>query len=512
MNTADYLLQGADSSTAVLTSGAHYSYRDLKNAAARTLAGLIDVGVAPGDRVGILGENSIFWIASYLAILKRGAVAVPLPTVSTPDDLRRKEQVVRCRAICIQSRLARRFGLALRAGLTVITDEVLARPDDGCWEPRQESFDYGQDAALMLTSGTTALPRAVRITHRNIQANTESIIRSLDLAREDRMLVVIPFYYCFGTSLLHTHLRAGGSLALCNTFAYPETALDMIEAAQATAIAGVPSTFQTLLRNSSLRGSKLASLKKVQQAGGKLQPVLLRELMSALPRVRIYTMYGQTEATARLSCLQPEYLESKLGSIGRGIPGVTLKVVDESGVEVAPGQVGEIVATGDNVSPGYFEDPDASAAKFAGGLLRSGDLATVDSDGFIYIVDRKADFIKSLGHRVSSQEVEAHVLEQAPEVVTAAAVGQPDPVNGEAIIVFVTLRTGAETTPDEILRRCRATMARHMAPKEIVVVDSLPMNAHGKVIKTALRRQAASGVPSILPGPDPASVLFQANR
>ena len=248
----------------------------------------------------------------------------------------------------------------------------------------------------MFTSGTTAKPRAVRITHRNIQANTSSIIEYLDLSADDRMLAILQFYYCFGASLLHTHLRVGGSLALANSFVYPEVVLDLMVAAECTGFAGVPSTYQTLLRNSTFPKRQIQSLRKVQQAGGKLQTVLIQELVQAVPNGQVYVMYGQTEATARLSYLPPELLKTKLGSIGRGIPGVTLRVMNESGTEINPGEVGEIYAWGDNVSPGYLDDPEASAQKFVDGVLHTGDLATVDEDGFIYVVDRKADFIKVL--------------------------------------------------------------------------------------------------------------------
>jgi acyl-CoA synthetase (AMP-forming)/AMP-acid ligase II len=226
----------------------------------------------------------------------------------------------------------------------------------------------------------------------------------------------------------------------------------------------------------------------VQQAGGKLQPIFIRELVAALPQAEVFVMYGQTEATARLSYLPPGSLGTKLGSIGKGIPGVALQVLHESGRSVLPGEVGEIVARGDNVSPGYFNDPETSAAKFVDGALQTEDLATVDEDGFIFVVDRKSDFIKSLGHRVSSQEVEAKILE-LHDVVGAAAIGQPDPVQGEAIVVFLTLRKGARIATDDVLNHCRVSMARHMVPRQVVVVDSLPTNAHGKIVKSLLRQR-----------------------
>jgi len=487
MNTADYLLQvGDDRSVALLTRQAEHTYRELRDASARLLGELISAGVQPDDRVGILATNSLFWAAAYLAVLKMGAIAVPFPTVSTPEDLQRKAQFVDCKTMFVETRLLRKFSAVFNLEYSIINDDVFVQPGPKFWPDPQPNFDIDQDAALMLTSGTTARPRAVRITHRNIQANTNSIIEYLELNADDRILVVLPFYYCFGTSLLHTHLRVGGSLALCNTFAYPETALDMIEVTHSTGLAGVPSTYQTLLRNTSFPTRNLTTLRKIQQAGGKLPIVFIQELMEALPDARIFIMYGQTEATARLSYLPPELLTTKTGSIGKGIPGVKLDVVNDDGEPVVPGEVGEIIALGENISPGYYNDPEISAEKFGAGFLKTGDLAKVDEDGFIYIVDRKSDFIKSLGHRVSSQEIEENIL-KLPEVISAAAIGVRDEVMGEAIRVFVTLQSSSHISPDDIINYCRQKMARHMVPKEVIILDRLPMNAHGKVVKSKLR-------------------------
>ncbi len=491
MNTTDYLLHHAeDSQVAVITRNAQYTYRELREAVFILAGVLLAAGIVSGDFIGLLGENSIFWIVAYLAIMKVGAVAVPLPTITTSEDLRRKLHYVNPKAVFLDRRTYNKTMPAFLEGPQLIFDDVLqyskknvAIEAGGEYSPE---VDDSQDAALMLTSGTTAYPRAVRVTHRNIRANTDSIIQYLELTSEDRILVILPFYYCFGTSLLHTHLRVGGTLVLCNTFAYPETALDMLETTRCTGIAGVPSTYQTLLRNTTFTKRKLESLRKVQQAGGKLQVVFIQELVQALPQAKVYVMYGQTEATARLSYLPPEFLPVKIGSIGKGIPGVTLRVLNEAGQDVKPGEVGEIYAWGENVSPGYLCDPAASAEKFIDGALRTGDLATVDEDGFIYIIDRKADFIKSMGHRISSQEVEAHILE-IPEVVAAAAIGEPDEALGEAIKVFVTVKSGASITPEKIIEYCRQRLARPMVPHEVVIVQNLPVNAHGKVVKSALR-------------------------
>lgn len=491
MNASDYFLQnGLDSAVAVVDGDRSIHYGELKAAAARIAGELLKAGVEPGGRVGILGANSVFWIASYLAALKLGCVAVPFSTIGKPEDSRRNADFAGCSALCMDRRQERIFGPAFSEGeFVLVTDEVLEIDGPSAWPGSASDIDPDSDAVLMFTSGTTSTPKAVRVTHANLQANTDSIIEYLSLRSDDRMLVILPFFYCFGTSLLHTHLRVGGAVVLCNNFTFPEVALDLMEKAECTGFAGVPSSYQLLLRLSTFRERALPRLRLLQQAGGKLHDVLIEELVASKPAARVFVMYGQTEATARLSYLPPEDLRRKLGSIGRGIPGVTLRVLDEAGKPVAPGQVGEIWAEGRNISPGYYRDPEGSASKFVDGRLRTGDLATVDDEGYIYVVDRKDDFIKSWGYRIGSQEIESCVL-RLPDLVSAAAVGVPDPEAGEAIRVFVTVRPGSTVTPDSIIEHCRATLAKHMVPSRVDIIKSLPLNSNGKVVKAELRRMA----------------------
>lgn len=489
MNTADYLLTaGRDPDIALVTEREAVSYAELKAASARLAQALLVAGVGPADRVGLLGGNSPFWVAAYLAILKLGAIVVPFSTTFTPAELRQRQAMLNCRAFCADRPAYRRLQAGLPAGLPLLLDDALVGPGPGDWPAIPT--DPQQDAVYIFTSGTTAQPRVVRLTHRNLQANTESIVSYLHLTPADRILAILPFDYCFGASLLHTHLRAGGSLVL-SRFLYPESVLDTLEAAGCTGLAGVPSVYQTLLRNTTFPRRALQTLTKVQQAGGKLPAVQIRELMTAVPRGQVFVMYGQTEATARLSYLPPELLPTKLGSVGRGIPGVELAVRDEAGAPVTPGEVGQVVARGDNISPGYLDDPAATARKFVDGALRTGDLATVDDEGFITIVDRQDDFIKPLGYRVSSQSIEAHILE-LPDVISAAAFGVPDPAQGEAIHVALTLRAGSTLTPAAIIDHCRRGLARHMTPQHIEILKNLPLNSNGKVVKSILREQATA--------------------
>ena len=212
--------------------------------------------------------------------------------------------------------------------------------------------------------------------------------------------------------------------------------------------------------------------------------------MLAKPAAKLFVMYGQTEATARLSYVPPALLARKPGCIGKGIPGVELRVLNGNGEQVRPGETGEIYAMGKNISPGYYKDPDGSVAKFTRYGLRTGDLAVVDEDGDIFIVDRRDDFIKSWGHRISSQEVEAAAL-QLEQLVSAAVIGIPDNAAGEAIMLFVTARPDADVTTDEVLAVCRQHLPKHMVPHSVLVLDALPLNANGKVAKLRLREMVA---------------------
>jgi len=505
-NVADYLLEGKPpEATALRTPDGDHTYGELSRAAAQVAAGLRCVE-PPGSRVLLIGENSPFWVSAYLGIMKAGLVCVPLPTGISSEDLRWIVGLTGARRAFVQSRFAVTRADEL-AGLVVIPDNPRAgqlptdpdaAPHATAARPQDNGAPADQLAAVMFTSGSTGRPRGVMLSHANIIANTESIIEYLGLTANDRMMTVLPFHYCFGTSLLHTHLRVGASLVLDSRFPYPEAILQRMAETECTGFAGVPSHFQILLRRSSLKKRSFPHLRHVQQAGGHLAPVFIRELREALPHTQVFIMYGQTEGTARLSFLPPQFLDSKIGSIGKGIPGVTLRVLNNASGPVAPGEIGEIVAQGANVPRGYWKDPEESAKCFRDGNLYTGDLATVDEDGFVYVVDRGKDFLKCGGVRVSSRQVEDRLLE-CEWLLEAAVVGVPDDLLGEAVKAFVVPRESACNGPcqwtdcrgakDRLLRFCRERMPTKLVPKEIVLLPVLPKNSAGKVVKADLKAQ-----------------------
>jgi len=244
----------------------------------------------------------------------------------------------------------------------------------------------------------------------------------------------------------------GQRLVLDNCFMYTEAFLKHLQSSRCTGFAGVPSHYQILLRRSTIREMHFPHLGYVQQAGGHLAPAFIRELREALPSTQIFVMYGQTEATARLSYVPPGTPDEKIGSIGKAIPGVKLSVVDENGEELLPGQQGEIVAEGANIAIGYWKEPEETAASFRNGKLYTGDLATADEEGFIYIVDRAKDFVKIGGKRTSCRSIEEQLAEFRG-VLEVAVIGIPDLVFGEAVKAFVVPRNCAD---DLSMQRFRA--------------------------------------------------------
>lgn len=485
MNVAAYLLEsGLDDAPAIRTARGEWSYAELRRGVAAAMSRLEAQDLPPGSPVALKAPNGFFWVCAYLATLALGHVVVPIPAGLTAEEVGRRLDFVGCRTIF----LARGDAApdATPAGPLVVLAEDGSEPDGRLTLPGGP-FDATRNAVYAFTSGTTGKPRVVRHTHQNIRANTESILGYLRLRPDDRMMVVLPFSYVFGASLLHTHLRVGASMVIQPSFAFPEAVVNQMEHEGCTGFAGVPSNFHLLLRSSSFAFRRLPALRTIQQAGGKLPPVLVEELIAAQPQADLFVMYGQTEATARLSYLPPDLARAKPGSVGKGIPGVDLQVLHEDGAAVAPGEVGEIWATGENISPGYLADPAATAAKFPGGRLRTGDLATIDRDGFIYIVDRREDFLKPWGIRVASQDIEAAAI-RLQDLVAAAAVGLPDEAAGERIELVVVRAPGSGIDGAAVLDHCRRLLAPPMVPARVHFVERLPLNVNGKVAKGELRQ------------------------
>ncbi len=482
------------------------TYAVIEAGANRVAARLRELGVARGDRVGLLADNGQAYVEGFFGILKADACCVALNHANrarTHTALLADSGSVGL--ITTVARAARdlpdivsgapdlRFVLVDRADPSwhlPETVQVLKADDVAAASPARVAGDAGLDdlCAILYTSGSTGLPRGTTLLHRNLGANTRQILDYLHLTQDDSVHCVLPFHYSFGNSLLLTHFAVGGRVVVDNRFAYPTTVVDSLERSRATSFSGVPSNYAILAAKTDFLSRPWPHLRYITQAGGGMTPALTRRLIDELPsHVRLFVMYGQTEASARLSYVPPERLREKLGSIGVAIPGVTLTIRAEDGRECATGEVGELVASGENIMRGYWDDPDETALVLKHDGLHTGDLARKDDDGFIFLVDRIKNMIKVGANRVSPKEIE-DVIAEVEGVAEVCVVGIPDELLGEAVEAFVVVAPGADVSADRILAQAHEHLAAYKVPRGVHFRDALPKSAAGKVQRSELAR------------------------
>jgi amino acid adenylation domain-containing protein len=478
------------------------TYRELDSLANRFANLLRHRGVARHDRVVLALDNSAYLVAAYFGTMKAGAVAVPLPPGPRSDRL--AAAVADCTPTACVVDLATARDPAMQKAIANIPHRFVhaapraPRPPGAAYETLTSAMEGVTDdpppvrvidadlAAIIYTSGSTGEPRGVMLQHVNIRANTESIVGYLGLTAADRVMCVLPLYYVYGLSLLHTHIRVGGTVVLDNRFAFPNVVIDAMEQHRVTGFAGVPSTFTLLLHRSKLPEASFSSLRYVTQAGGSMPPARIREWLERGPHVPFYVMYGATEASARLTYLPPDRLPEKLGSIGRAIPNVEIRILRDDGGRAAPGEVGELVARGANIALGYWNNPAESAERFTPAGYRTGDLGYADEDGYLYLVGRRHDMIKVGANRVGAKEIEDAICE-LESVSEAAVVGAPHDILGEAPVAFVVLRPDAAVDEAALHVHCGARLAPYKVPVRFVVRADLPKLPTGKIDKSQLR-------------------------
>jgi long-chain acyl-CoA synthetase len=485
------------------------TYGELSQAVSAFAGFLNSANVLPGERVAILLDNSFDYIVAHFGALAAGAVEVSLNTDLKSEDL--KSLLLDCEAavLIVSPKHALQWAVILEelpALRLVLTDWPPDRPlrvparirahslaeaasRGGCENvpaPRVAS----DLASIVYTSGSTGRPKGVMLSHLNLVSNMRSIVQYLGLLPTDRMMVVLPFHYIYGRSLLYTHFLSGGSIVIDNHFAFPTAVLKTMEEQEVTCFAGVPSTFSILVRKTDVARRQFPRLRLLTQAGGAMAPALQQEVARTFAPAKLCVMYGTTEAAPRLTYLDPDLLPRKWGSIGRAIPNVEVIIADENGNRMPRCTTGELAARGLNIMLGYWKDPNGTAAVMRHGYYFTGDLGYEDEDGCIFLTGRAREIIKAGGNRVSAKEIEEHIV-AITEVVEAAVIGIPDEILGEAIKAFIVLR---DTSLTEY--HIRAHLQRHLAPfqqpKFIEFTDALPKNQAGKILKTELRQKVAS--------------------
>jgi len=492
--------------TALVHEEVRATYAQINAKANRLAHWLIDIGLSKGDRVVLLLENCMEYVVNYYGILKAGAVAVPLSSDLKPDGLRPLLEELEPEVIISSSRFERVLkatvpvfdnikALLLKSPKQnwssspfsvflwedIIYDDVTATPEI---RPGV-NIDESDLASIIYTSGSTGIPKGVMLTHKNIVSNTKSICRYLDLTDKDVQMVVLPFFYVMGKSLLNTHFAVGGTVVINNKFAFPATVIKQMVDEKITGFSGVPSTYAYLLHRSPLKNyrDKLASLRYCSQAGGHMSGQIKEELRKVIPaHTQIYIMYGATEASARLTYLRPDQFADKMDSIGKPISGVNMQVLNKSGRVLPAGQTGELVASGSNIMQGYWKDEKTTSAVLDKNGYHTGDLGYYDEEGYFFVNGRKDNLLKVGGHRINPQEIE-DALMATELVIETAVIGVPDELLGNKLIALAVPRNGI-SNKNKIMKLCADSLPKYKLPGSIKFVRSLPKNTNGKIDRT----------------------------
>lgn len=489
--------------TALVCDAQRLTYGELDELADRCAQALRARGVQRGDRVVIWCANSVEAVVAIFGTLKAGAVFVPVNETTKPDRLEYVLRNCRARVLFAARRqlatLQRLRGEGLVDAAVVVDavagDELAdgidawrqalagARPD----RPPRAGIDRDL-ACLIYTSGSTGEPKGVMSAHHNVLFAVGSITSYLQNTRDDVVISALPLSFDYGLYQLLMTVSFGGTLVLERSFTYPAAFLERLAQERATGLPGVP-TMWALLLDMDLSAFDLGSLRYVTNTAAALPPSHVQRLRRAFPDVRIYSMYGLTE-TKRTLYLPPEHLDERPGSVGIAIPGTEVWLEDDHGRRCGPNEVGELVVRGGHVMLGYWEAPEATAARFPPGplpgerLCRSGDLFTRDEQGFHWFVGRRDDMLKSRGEKVAPKEVE-NVLHELDGVLEAAVAGVPDDLLGQAICAFVVRRDPA-LTEAQVLRHCRARLEDYKVPRSVRFVAALPKTATGKVHRASV--------------------------
>lgn len=460
---------------------------------------LVDNGLKLGDRVSLLIDNSPEYVIAYYGVLMAGGAAIGLNTAAKSRDL--SNWINHSDSSFLIAKNKHPELKELKGKIALGEEKIIyteSSDNDSSFSMEQSPIKESAPddrtvndpdnmlASIIYTSGTTGHPKGVMLSHTNLYENTQSILKYLELDKTDSILNVLPFYYSYGNSILHIHLAVGATLVLENSMLYPQKVVKALEEHKVTGFSGVPSTFNLILSRTNLQDFDLSSIRYMTQAGGPMAPAAIERLKKELPRCKFFVMYGQTEASARLSYLPPGMLEKKLGSIGIAIPGVELELRSEHDGPVDPGKTGEIHAKGKNIMMGYWKDEGMTSEVKVDGWLKTGDLAYQDEDGYFFIVGRSSEMIKSGANRISPKDIE-EVLLELEGIEETAVVGIDDEILGQVIKAVIVKSPGSDIDRMKVMRHCKLNLANYKLPKIIDFTDRIPRTASGKVRRFMLQ-------------------------
>lgn len=471
----------------VASTGEKFTFADLDREADRVARGLATVGVATGDRVALGMHNVVHFPFAYFGILRAGAVVVPLNVMLTDTEVARVLDDSQAKAAISAPPFADMViqgasDLGVRVFRTDAWDEL------GSLEGPPSDPDLSEDdlAVLAYTSGTTGDPKGAMLSHGNLLANLDQqmSIPEAHVTDADVLFLALPLFHIFGLNVTLGLLVMNGAKGVLVERFEPVPALNLIQQHKVSVIFGAPPMYTAWCATPGADQYDLSSVRLAISGAAPLPADVLREFRDIF-NVEIYEGYGLTETAPTLTSNRMTE-RPRAGSIGKPLPGIELRIVDEVGNDVELGDPGEIVVRGPNVFKGYWNREEATEQVFRDGWFRTGDIAVEDEDGYLYLVDRKRDLIIVSGFNVFPSEVETALLQNAL-IAEAAVVGQPHPYTGETVKAFVVLEAGKETTEEAVIDAVGRHLARFKCPTSVEIVDSLPHLLTGKVLRRALR-------------------------
>jgi len=501
VNLASIVDGHEDGRPAIVSRGRTTDYGTLRSQIDGFRGSLIELGVRRNDRVALVCGNSRAFVVSYLATVGLGAIAVPLNPLAPTPELQRELEVVTPTLVVLEASGMPSFSGLLTDRLpglrhVVLTDRqsAVSIPDSieshsfdemttGTPTPAVD-VDDRQPAVLVFTSGTAGSPRAAILTHRNLLANIEQNRRMPDHVRADDVVFgVLPVFHIFGLNVvIGMSLDAGACVVLVQRFD-PVTAVETIGQRGVTVVPGAPPVWVAWSMLEGFEASHFASV-RLALTGAARTPADVADRLSEKFGISLREGYGLTEASPVVT--SSVGVDVRRESVGRVVPGVEVRVVDSDGSDIIAGDSGEVLVRGENVFVGYWNDPEATARVLDDeGWLHTGDIATVDGDGYLYLLDRAKDLIIVSGFNVFPAEVE-EVLMRHPAVREAGVIGVPHPQTGESVRAYVVLNEGAETDEDALIDHCHDHVARYKCPNKVLIVDSLPHNHFGKLLRRSL--------------------------
>jgi len=521
MNTAEFLTITTaicPDKEAIVFEDKRYTFSQLNERVNRLGNALLKLGVQKGDRVAMMQVNTNQCVEAYFAVARIGGIYVPLNFRAKGNELTYMLNTAEANTLFVGERYIDLVN-SIRAELTTVRNYIsLDRPCPGMLfyedlitsSPAEDIFTEIDDAdttILMYTAGTTGFPKGVMLSHNSFSIYVLENVTPADPETAEKNILTVPLYHVAGTQALMAAIYGGRTLVMERQFE-PTEWMQLVEAEKVDRAMMVPTMLKQLMEHPDFARHDLSSLKVITYGAAPMPLEVIKRAVEVFPGVGFINAFGQTETASTITMLSPEDHAisgteeekerklKRLSSIGKPMPDVEMKVIDEEGRELAPGQVGEIIARGPRVMSGYWKDREKTEKTIdKDGWVHTGDMGYVDGDGYFFLAGRTTDMIKRGGEFISPEEVEA-VLQTHAKVDDVAVIGVPDEDWGEVPLCVCVVKKGETCTPEELMEYCRARLASYKRPRAVVFCEELPRNPMGKVLKRVLREQYGKSRPS----------------